>query len=74
VVLAAWGVLVVALVFKQLGAILQIDQDLLNLSPYTHVPQLPGQPFTWTPVVALCGVATALALCGIAGFRRRDLG
>jgi ABC-2 type transport system permease protein len=59
---SAWGALVVALVFKQLGAILQLDQNLLNLSPYTHVPQIPGQPFTWTPMFALCAVAIALAL------------
>jgi ABC-2 type transport system permease protein len=71
---AAWGVLVVSLVLKQLGPILQLDQKVLDLSPFTHVPQIPGQPFTWKPLLLLTAVALALTLVGALGFRRRDIG
>jgi len=71
---AAWGALVVSLVLKQLGPILQLDQVVLDLSPFTHVPQIPGQPFSWAPLLILTAVATAMSAAGVLGFRNRDIG
>jgi polyether ionophore transport system permease protein len=71
---AAWGVLVVSLVLKQLGPILQLDQNVLDLSPFTHVPQIPGQPFSWKPLLILTAIAIGLSLAGSFGLRRRDIG
>ena len=37
----AWAALVVALLLGQLGELLQLPQWLMDVSPYTHVPQVP---------------------------------
>lgn len=71
---AAWGALVAVLLIGQLGQVLQLDQWILDLSPFTHVPQLPGGELTWTPLAWLTAVALAFAAIGTVGFRRRDVG
>jgi ABC-2 type transport system permease protein len=72
--IAAWGALVVFLLLGQLGPMLQLDQALMDVSPFTHVPRLPGGTFSVLPLVLLAAVAGVLAAVGLAGFRRRDLG
>lgn len=68
-----WGVLVACLLIGQLGAVLQLDQWILNLSPFTHVPPLPAASLTWTPLLGLTAVAAALIATGTVGTRRRDI-
>lgn len=68
-----WCALAVALVMGQLGTLFGLPQWLLDVSPYTHVPRVPAEPFTAGPVVWLASVALALAVVGFATFRRRDL-
>jgi ABC-2 type transport system permease protein len=70
----SWGVLVACLVFGQLGEILQFPQWLLNLSPFTHIPDLPMGEFTVVPLVWLAAIAALLVMVGIAGFQHRDVG
>ncbi|HZM84494.1 MAG TPA: hypothetical protein VFC19_52915 [Candidatus Limnocylindrales bacterium] len=71
---AGWVALVGFLLLAEVGPLLELDQWIMNLSPYAHVPKLPGAEFTVTPVVALVAVATLLVAAGLAGFRRRDVG
>jgi ABC-2 type transport system permease protein len=69
----AWAALVVALLLGQLGQLLQLPQWLMDLSPYTHIPQVPTAEMRWAPMVVLVLVAAALIGIGIAGFKRRDV-
>ena len=69
----SWGALVVCLILGQLGQILQFPQWTLNLSPFTHVPMVPGQDFRTTPFIWLLAVAVALIASGLTAFRRRDI-
>lgn len=69
----SWAALVVCLLIGQLGPLLQLDQRLMDLSPFTHVPQIPGSNMTWTPLLWLTAVALGLTAAGMVGFRRRDL-
>jgi ABC-2 type transport system permease protein len=69
-----WVLLVAFLLLGQLGAVLQLSQWALDLSPFTHIPHLPGGAMTWTPVVWLTAGAAALTAAGLWGFRRRDIG
>lgn len=70
----AWGILAICLLLGQIGALLQLSQAVLDLSPFTHTPHLPGGEATAFPLVVLTGVATALVAAGLWGFRRRDVG
>ncbi|KAB8188932.1 ABC transporter permease [Nonomuraea phyllanthi] len=46
---------------------------LKALSLFDHIPRMPVERFTLTPVVALTVLAASVALLGLYGFRHRDL-
>jgi polyether ionophore transport system permease protein len=70
----AWAALVVCLLVFDLGILLKLNQWVVDVSPFAHVPKLPGGAVTATPLVWLSVVAAALTAAGMAGFRRRDIG
>jgi ABC-2 type transport system permease protein len=67
----SWAVVSAALVLTLLGPALQLDQWVIDVSPFTHVPKYPD--ITAGPLLWLTGVAVVLVAAGFAGFRRRDL-
>lgn len=69
----AWLVLVYAITLSMMGALLQFPDWMNNLSPFGHVPGIPAEEFTITPIVVLIAITSALVWAGIAAFRRRDL-
>jgi ABC-2 type transport system permease protein len=56
-----------------IGAILQLGQWFLDLSPFTHVPALPGAELVLLPLAALLSLAVVLVVGGFMGFRTRDV-
>jgi ABC-2 type transport system permease protein len=70
----AWGALAAFLLLGQVGETLDLDPRLLDVSPFTHVPKLPGGAFSPTPLIWLVAIAIALSLAGLVGLRRRDIG
>ncbi|MFE7571263.1 ABC transporter permease [Streptomyces sp. NPDC057539] len=70
---AAWGVAGLALALGWIGPALDLPQSVMNLSPFGHLPKLPGGEMAWTPAVVLTVLAVALVGAGLAGLRRRDL-
>jgi ABC-2 type transport system permease protein len=73
VVGATWTILGVALAVTMFGEPLRLNRWLLDLSPFTHLPRLPADAFTATPLLWLVVFAAVLAAAGLAAFRRRDL-
>ncbi len=69
----AWVALGAVVVVGEFGPIMDLPSWTLDLSPFAHVPSLPGADLTWSSLVALTAVAAALAAGGVAAFRRRDL-
>lgn len=69
----AWCALAASLVMGQLGRLFDLPQWLMDVSPFTHVPLVPAEPFAATPLAWLTAVTLALAAAGLAAFRRRDL-
>ncbi|GAA5013803.1 hypothetical protein GCM10025734_60560 [Kitasatospora paranensis] len=71
---AAWGVLGLFVLVSWLGPVLRLPRAVLDLSPFTHTPHLPGGPVAAAPVLWVTGLAVLAAAAGLAGLRRRDLG
>jgi ABC-2 type transport system permease protein len=69
----AWGAVALCALLLLVGATLRLDQWVMNVSPFTHLPHLPGGDATATPFVVLTAVAAVLGVVGLAGFRRRDV-
>jgi len=69
----AWGALAACLLLLLLGSALRLDQWVLDVSPFTHVPHLPGGDLTWTPLIVLTAVAALVTAAGLAALRRRDI-
>ncbi|MGW5050699.1 ABC transporter permease [Actinokineospora sp. NPDC004072] len=67
---SAWAVLAVVVLVTLFGPVLQVDQWVMDISPFTHVPR------TWEfgPLLALTAVAAALLVAALSGVRRRDIG
>jgi putative exporter of polyketide antibiotics len=70
---AAWGAVGLFLLLGQLGPVLNLSQWVMDVSPFTHVPKVPGGAVSATPLIWLAVTAAALAAMGLAAFRRRDL-
>jgi ABC-2 type transport system permease protein len=70
---AAWAALVVCLLVGLVGPALRLSQWVLDISPFTHLPRLPGADVTATPLGWLVAVAAVLGIVGLAAFRRRDI-
>ncbi|NUR32029.1 MAG: ABC transporter permease [Catenulispora sp.] len=70
---AVWGVLGAVVFVAYLGPAIDASQWVLDLTPFTHVPKIPGGVFHWTPLVWMTVVAAVLAGVGLGGVRRRDV-
>ncbi len=71
--LIGWIALVTFVLLGEFGAIFELPESVINLSPFAHIPKLPGSPFTALPLVVLLALAGAFTAAGFAVFRRRDL-
>ncbi|GAA1248526.1 hypothetical protein GCM10009665_44280 [Kitasatospora nipponensis] len=71
---AGWGVLTAFVLIGWLGPVLHADRRVLDLSPFTHTPHLPGGAFTAQPLLWLTATAAALTTAGLVALRHRDLG
>ncbi|KJK34282.1 ABC transporter permease [Streptomyces variegatus] len=71
--MAAWGVAGAVLLIGWVGPALDAPQVVLDVSPFGHLPKLPGGSMEWGPVLTLTGVAVVLVAGGLAGLRRRDI-
>jgi ABC-2 type transport system permease protein len=70
----AWTALGLVVVINLFGQVLQLSHWILDLSPFTHAPRLPGGTVSAVPLLWLCALALALSVAGLAGLRRRDIG
>ncbi|MGW3283987.1 ABC transporter permease [Streptomyces sp. NPDC001002] len=70
---AAWGVAGAVLLIGWVGPALDVPQAILDISPFGHLPKLPGGGMEWGPVLTLTAIAAALVTVGLAGLRRRDM-
>jgi ABC-2 type transport system permease protein len=69
----AWAVLVATFLASEIGPLLDLPRWVRELSPFTHVPNLPGGEVTAGPLLALLAIAVTLFAAGLWALRRRDL-
>ena len=70
----AWTVVGVLVLIALFGQVLRLSQPILDVSPFTHVPRLPGAAVTATPLLWLSLAVVVLVATGLAALRRRDIG
>ena len=70
----AWTALGLAVVINLFGQVLQVSHWVLDISPFTHAPRLPGGTVPAAALAWLCALALVLGAAGLAGLRRRDIG
>lgn len=69
-----WIALVLFLLLGELGPLFRLPQQVMDLSPFAHTPQLPGEVLQTTPLLALLSVAIVLTGAGLVGLDQRDIG
>jgi len=71
---AGWVGVAYAFVTGWLAQVLDLPTWVVDVSPLSHVPQVPSEPVSAGPLLWLSAVAAALAVAGLVGLRRRDIG
>ena len=70
----AWVVFGFALLQSYLGELLRFPRWLDGLSPFTHLAQVPTEPFEIIPAAVLTALTGAAVALGVSGALRRDIG
>ncbi|AJT66059.1 hypothetical protein T261_4406 [Streptomyces lydicus] len=71
---AVWAVVGGCLAIGWLGPSLKFPQWAMDLSPFGHLPKLPGGEATAAPFLWLLGLSVLFLAAGLTGLRRRDMG
>ena len=70
---AAWGLLAAFLLLSLVGSALRWNDVVLGISPFSHLPRLPGGSFSLPPVLWLLAIAVFSGAAGLAALQRRDM-
>ncbi|RZQ65365.1 ABC transporter permease [Amycolatopsis suaedae] len=70
----AWAVAIGCVLLTLFGPILGLSEAFLNISPFSHIPKVPGGDVTAPPLLWLSAIAAVALVAGLAAFRRRDVG
>ncbi len=73
-VVLGWVALTAFVLIGEFGALFNLSQAVMDVSPFAHVPRLPGGELAVAPMLWLTVIAAGLIGVGLAGFRRRDVG
>jgi ABC-2 type transport system permease protein len=71
--LAAWAAPAICLLILLVGQTLQLNHYLLDISPFTHIPHVPGGNVPALPLVTLTVLAAVLAVLGGVALRHRNV-
>ncbi|KPC62892.1 ABC transporter permease [Streptomyces chattanoogensis] len=71
---AVWAVVGGCLAIGWIGPSLKFPQWAMDLSPFGHLPKLPGGEAAAAPFLWLLGLSVLFLAAGLTGLRRRDMG
>ena len=69
----AWAVLLLAILFGQLGGLFGFPEWLRDVSPFSHTPIVTADEVDWAAAWIMVGIAVVVAAGATALVRRRDL-
>jgi ABC-2 type transport system permease protein len=69
-----WVALTGFVLLGEFGPLFRLNHVVMDISPFAHVPKMPGGDLTVTPLLWLTAIAAGLIAIGLGGFRRRDVG
>ncbi|MET8324722.1 ABC transporter permease [Streptomyces sp. NPDC005181] len=70
---ASWGVVGICLALGWIGPAVNVPQPVMDLSPFSHLPKLPGTEMQWLPALSLTAGAVVQVAAGLGALRRRDV-
>jgi len=70
----AWTAVGLVVAIALFGQVLQVSHWVLDISPFTQTPRLPGGTVTAQPLLWLGLAAVGFGVLGLLGLRRRDIG
>ncbi len=70
---AVWGLWGFSLVLAMFGSLINFPDLVRDLSPFAHIPSVPGGAVRWQPLVLLTTVACVLGGLASRGIARRDI-
>ena len=73
-IVLGWVALAGFVLLGEFGALFNLSRVIIDISPFAHVPRMPGGDFAVAPMLWLTAIAAGLIFMGLAGFRRRDVG
>jgi ABC-2 type transport system permease protein len=72
-IMLVWGLFALCFFLGMFGDLLDVPAAVMDLSPFSHVPEVPAADVAPAPLIVLTLIAAALIAAGMAAFRRRDL-
>mgnify|MGYP003451036003 CR=1 FL=1 len=69
----AWLLILVSVIFGIYGDLLGIPESLRGISVFQHVPNLPIEPLSWTPLIAMSAIALGILALAVWLLNRRDV-
>jgi ABC-2 type transport system permease protein len=69
-----WTLVGLLVVLQLFGPVLRFSHWVMDVSPFSHVPRLPGGTVQAWPLTWLCAVGLVFALAGLDALRHRDAG
>ncbi|QGH33364.1 ABC transporter permease [Gracilibacillus salitolerans] len=67
-----WAYLVFSFFTVYLGGMIDIPEWLANISSFNHIPQIPVDEFTWSPLIVLLVIGIISLIASQFGYRNRD--
>jgi ABC-2 type transport system permease protein len=69
----AWPAVAIPFVLTIFGPLPHVGDAIRAISPFYHLPDLPGAAFEIGPILALLAIAAGLVFAGLFGMQRRDI-
>jgi polyether ionophore transport system permease protein len=69
-----WTLVGLLVLLQLFGPVLRFSHWVMDVSPFSHVPRLPGGTVQARPLTWLCAVAVVFLLAGLDALRHRDVG